>query len=409
MPSPTTGRSRRGPGAALDALGLTDVALDRAVGAFSGGEAMQVALAGLRLSGADIVLLDEPTNDLDRAARHRLYDAVAGWRGTLVVVSHDVTLLDLMEETAELRGGAVSVFGGPYTAYREHLAGERAAAEQAVRTAKQALRTERRQRIEAETKLAHRARYAQKDFENKRRPKVIMNQRRREAEVSAGKLRGDLTSRVRAAQDALDTQGARLRDDAAIRVDLPDPEVPASRRLAEFRDPGGRGYVLQGPERVALVGRNGIGKTRLLEGLRAPGGPPRHSVRAIAHTDRIGFVPQRLDHLDDADTVLDAVRRASPHRTPGEVRAALARFLFRGAAAGRRIGELSGGERFRVALARVLLADPPAHLLVLDEESTRMWDTNGSSSAYCHVAGLRGISRRCQTFGDGRSVRRARA
>ena len=99
--------------AALSRSGLDGITLDRSVGTLSGGEAMLVALAGLRLAGDDIVLCDEPTNDLDRPARHRLYDAVRDWPGTLLVVSHDVELLNLMDATAELHAGALTVVGGP--------------------------------------------------------------------------------------------------------------------------------------------------------------------------------------------------------------------------------------------------------------------------------------------------------
>lgn len=358
--------------AVLDGMGLAGIELDRGVGQLSGGETVLAALAGLRLAETPIVLLDEPTNNLDRLARHRLYDTVATWTGTLIIVSHDVTLLDLMDDTAELRGSQLTLFGGPYSAYREHLAREQEAAEQALRTAQQSLRTERRQRAEAETKLARRSRYARTDFENKRKPKIIMNQRKTEAQVSAGKLRGELDDRVDAARQTVQQQAERVRRDARIRIDLPDPGVPASRRLAELHDSRGNPIVIQGPERVALTGRNGIGKTLLLQTLIHPEQAQGRDVRAVPYTDRIGYLPQRLDHLDDKAGILDTVREAAPNVTPGEIRARLARFLFGAEAINRRIGDLSGGERFRVALAQLLLADPPNQLLILDEPTNNL-------------------------------------
>ncbi len=363
--------------ATLDRIGLSGVGLDRRIGSLSGGETMLAALAGLQVAGDEIVLLDEPTNSLDRFARHRFYDAITSWRGALIVVSHDVRLLNLMDDTAELRTGSLTVFGGPYDDYRDRLAAEQDAAEQALRTAEQQLRTERRQRVEAQTKLARRQRYARTDFENKRKPKIIMNNRKQEAQVSAGKLRGELDAKVEAAQAVVDAQAARVRRDVRIAIDLPDPGVPVGRRLAELRDGRGRGLVLQGPERVALTGRNGVGKTRLLEQLVGPGtighGAVGHGgVRAVRHTDRIGYLPQRLDQLDDDSTILDAVRASAPGVPPARLRAGLARFLFRGDVIHRRVGDLSGGERFRVALARLLLADPPTQLLVLDEPTNNL-------------------------------------
>lgn len=363
--------------AALDRIGLPDIGLERPAGTLSGGETILAALAGLQLSGDEVVLLDEPTNNLDRHARQLLYEAITSWRGALVVVSHDVALLDLMDDTAELRYGSLAVFGGNYGAFQEHLAVEQAAAEQALHTAEQQLRTERRQRVEAQTKLARRQRYARTDFENKRKPKMIMNNRKQEAQVSAGKLRGQLDHKVDAAQEAVAEQEKRLRRDPTITIALPDPRVPAGRRLAELRDGRGRAFTLQGPERIALTGRNGIGKTRLLEALVHPAPadstePRNHGVEALAYTDRIGYLPQRLDHLDDDATILDTVRRAAPSTPDGELRAGLARFLFRGDLIHRPVGDLSGGERFRVALATVLLADPPHQLIVLDEPTNNL-------------------------------------
>ncbi|SJM62052.1 ABC-F family ATP-binding cassette domain-containing protein [Gulosibacter sp. 10] len=358
--------------AALDRVGLAGIPLDRPVGALSGGETVLIALIGLQLAGHDVLLLDEPTNNLDRRARRLLHDLISSWRGTLLVVSHDVELLNRMDDTAELLDGAIAVFGGPYDEYREHVEREQQAAEQALRTAEQTLKTERRQRIEAQTKLARRQRYARTDFENKRKPKMIMNLRKGEAQVSAGKLRGRHDARVEDARAEVDEQAARLRRDSRIRIELPETAVPASRRLAELEDAHGHRFVLQGPERVALTGPNGIGKTRLLATLfdaelREAGAP-----RAVPRTGRIGLLPQRLDHLDDGESILATIAAAAPEASEHEIRADLARFLFRGDRIRQRVGDLSGGERFRVALARLLLARPAHQLLVLDEPTNSL-------------------------------------
>ena len=358
--------------AVLDRIGLPGIALDRSVGTLSGGETVLAAIAGVQLSGAEIVLLDEPTNNLDRDARQLLDEAIDAWRGTLIVVSHDVALLNLMDATAELRDGNLTVFGGVYDAYQEYLAGEQAAAEQALRSAEQQLRTEERQRAEAQTKLARRRRYARTDFENKRKPKMIMNNRKQEAQVSAGKLRGQLDASVDAAKDAVAEREQRVRRDSTITITLPDPDVPSGRRLAELRDHRGRVILVQGPDRVALTGRNGIGKTRLLEALMRPDAPRGRDDPARPYTDRIGYLPQRLDHLDGGVTILDTVQRVAPSVPDGELRAGLARFLFRGDVVDRPLGDLSGGERFRVDQATHLLADPPNQLQILDETTNNI-------------------------------------
>jgi len=358
---------------ALRHVGLTSADLDRRVGEVSGGEAMLVAVAGIRLRRAPVTLLDEPTNNLDRGARERLGEMVRTWPGALVVVSHDTALLELMDDTAELHGGALSVFGGPYSAWAAHLEREQEAAVQAARTAQQALKVEKRQRVEAEAKLAARARTARTSYANKREPRIIMNARTSQAQISAGRLRGEKDDRVASAQTTLDAADARVRDDDRIRVDLPDPQVARSRRIAELRG-AGRTVVVQGPERVALTGPNGVGKTTLLERLVFGGDAsgPAAGADAVALTDRIGYLPQRLDGLDDDASVLENVRAAASAVPVGVIRNQLARFLLRGSSVERLVGTLSGGERFRVALARLLLADPPPQLLVLDEPANNL-------------------------------------
>ncbi len=369
--------------AALAEAGLDPSFLDRTVGELSGGEAVLVAVAGIRLRRAPITLLDEPTNNLDRAARAHLAEMVRGWRGALIVVSHDIALLELMDDTAELYGGGLSVFGGPYSAWRAWLDAEQDAARQDEREAAQALKKEKRQRIEAETKLAHRASMGRKAQLEKRVPKIVAGGRKMAAQVSAGRLRTEVAEKEAEARKMLDEAGRRVRDDASMKIELPDPGVSRARRIATIGD-GERSWVIQGPERVALIGRNGVGKTTLLRRLVADGpGPDMASsgaegdasavpLHAEAHTERIGYLSQRVDGLDDATSVFDNVAAAAPHVPEKELRNRLARFLIRGAAADRPVSALSGGERFRVALATLLLADPAPHLVVLDEPTNNL-------------------------------------
>ncbi len=356
--------------AALAEAGLDPAFLDRTVGALSGGEAVLVAIAGIRLRRAAITLLDEPTNNLDRDARARLADMVRDWRGTLVVVSHDVALLELMDETAELYAQELSVFGGPYSAWRAWRDAEQETAIQAERDAAQVLKREKRQRIEAETKLARRARYAKTDYENKRRPKIIMNLKASEAEVSAGRIRGEAQAKEDAARRAREDAGRRVRDDDAMSIELPDPGLARSRRIAVLGD-GERSWVIQGPERVALIGPNGAGKTTLLRQLTGEI-PGTGSLQADVRTDRVGYLPQRIDGLDESASVIENVAAAAPQIPEKELRNRLARFLLRGAAVDRPVRGLSGGERFRAALARLLLTEPAPQLLVLDEPTNNL-------------------------------------
>lgn len=358
--------------AVLGRMGLGALDVDRPVSSLSGGEAMLVALAGLEVARTPIALLDEPTNNLDRRSRARLLEALDQWPGVVIVASHDTALLNRMSETVEIRDASLTVFGGPLDEYDAYVAREQAAAEQALRTAEQRLAVERRQREEAERKLARRRRYAHTDYVSRRHPKMVMKLRAAEAEVSAGKLRGEKEDRIAAAREARDAHRDRVRRDARISVQFPQQPVPSGRRLASIHAAGMTPVVLQGSERVALVGPNGIGKTRLLETLVHAATAADTPMRATPHTARIGYLPQRRDDINDDHCVLDAVRDAAPDMAVSAIRGQLARFLLGADAMDRRVRELSGGERFRVVLSRLILARPSHQLLVLDEPTNSL-------------------------------------
>jgi ATPase subunit of ABC transporter with duplicated ATPase domains len=383
----------------LDQLGL-DLALDDRVERLSGGETVLVALAALFLRRPDILLLDEPTNNLDLDARGRLYDAVATWTGVMVIVSHDRELLGRIDQFADLSAGSVRMYGGNLAAYEELLAAEQAAAERAVTAAAADVRRERRDVIDAQVKQARRDRHGRKLAASGSIPKIVASARKRSAQETAGRSRELHAERLQAARDHLDEAERAVRDDAEIRVDLPGTAVPAGRTVLTLTGLAGTSWhpaspiapvtastppaastpapaaaltlaelIVRGPERIALTGPNGAGKTTLLRAIAGLAPLPGVGVRLGAV---VGYLPQRLDILDESLTVVDNVRAAAPAASVNEVRASLARFLFRGERAERAAGTLSGGERFRAVLAALLLAQPAPQFLLLDEPTNNL-------------------------------------
>ncbi|MFD6295931.1 ABC-F family ATP-binding cassette domain-containing protein [Streptomyces sp. NPDC060235] len=362
--------------ATLGELGLGHVDLDRTIGEVSGGESVLLRLAALLLRRPDVLLLDEPTNNLDLYARQRLYAAVEAWSGVMVVVSHDRELLDLVDQIADLHSGGVTWYGGNFSAYEEALAGEQEAAERMVRVAESDLKKQKRELVDVQVKLARRKRYGQKMNDQKREPKIVMGARKRSAQESAGKHRIMHEERLSEAKERLDEAVEAVRDEDEIRVDLPHTAVPPGRTVLTLEQLelryGARVngmFDLRGPERIALIGRNGAGKTTLLRTIA--GELDAVSGEARAHVP-LRFLPQRLDVLDDELTVAENVARYAPTATNNRVRARLARFLFKGAKADQRAATLSGGERFRAALAALMLAEPAPQLLMLDEPTNNL-------------------------------------
>ncbi|MCX5338919.1 ABC-F family ATP-binding cassette domain-containing protein [Streptomyces atratus] len=363
--------------ATLGSLGLGDVELDRTVGQMSGGETVLLRLAALLLEHPDVLLLDEPTNNLDVLARRRLYEAVDSWRsGVLVVVSHDLELLERVDRIAELRSGSVNWYGGGWSAYEEALATEQEAAGRMLRSAEADVRRQKRELEETHVKLARRQRHGRKIEAERRLPKILAGARKRSAQESAGKLRGLQEDRLSEARERREEAADAIRNDAEIRVSLPHTAVPTGRTvlsLHELRPRFGRLHEgnlhVHGPERIALVGRNGAGKTTLLRTLTGELAPLSGEARTFVP---LRFLPQRLDVLDEELSVAANVARMAPGVTDNHIRSQLARFLFQGKRAEQAAGTLSGGERFRAALAATMLAAPAPQLLMLDEPTNNL-------------------------------------
>ena len=381
-------------------LGLPHVSLDDRVGRLSGGETVLTAVTALFLRRPSVILLDEPTNNLDLDARRRLYAAVESWPGVMLIVSHDRSLLELMDQIADLSGNSLRMYGGNLSAYEAMREAEQAAAARAVTTAAADVRREKRDFVSNQTKQARRDRQGRQVAASRSLPRIVANARKRSAEETAGRSRELHAERIAAAEARLAEAEEAVREDAEIRIDLPGTVVPAGRTVLTVRGLDGAWHpkpaaaltaasdgdgpeplaelIVRGPERIALTGPNGAGKTTLLRrmiagaGSGAPSAPGAAGGLVVRRGAAFGYLPQRLDILDDSLTVIDNVRAAAPAASVNEVRAGLARFLFRGARADQVAGTLSGGERFRAVLAALLLAEPPPQLLLLDEPTNSL-------------------------------------
>jgi ATPase subunit of ABC transporter with duplicated ATPase domains len=366
--------------AQLDRLGLGHIAFDRPLGSLSGGEVVSVGLAAQLLKRPDVLLLDEPTNNLDVDARHKLYDALDDFTGSLLLVSHDRVLLDRMDRIAELHRGEILFYGGNFTMYEQAVEDAQRVAEDRVRNAEQQLKREKQQRQQARERAARRAGAAKRNIKDAGLPKIVAGAMKRRAQESAGKTDDVHEARVSDAKTRLDDAERALRDGDAIVLDLPDTNVPAGRTLFAGKGlrmrRGGRplfadvDLTVRGPEHIALTGPNGAGKTTLL---RIIGGELDPDEGMLRRADgRIAYVSQRLDLLDADRTVAESLAAFAPSLTHTRRMHLLAQFLFRGDRIHLPVSALSGGERLRATLACVLFAEPAPQLLLLDEPTNNL-------------------------------------
>jgi ATPase subunit of ABC transporter with duplicated ATPase domains len=366
----------------LARLGLGEIALDRRLGTLSGGEVISVGLAARLLARPDVLLLDEPTNNLDIDARHRLYDALDDFGGTLLLVSHDRVLLDRVDRIAELRGGEIRYHGGNFSSFAEALEAAQLAAAADVRNSEQLLRREKRQMQQARERAAKRSSTAARNVKDAGLPKIVAGKLKRDAQESAARADDVHAKRVEDARQRLDDAERAVRDDDAIVLDLPDTEVPAGRTVVAVRSvrfahgsrelfaDSGIDLDVRGPERIALTGPNGAGKSTLL---RVLGGELSAGQGEVQRTDgRIAYLSQRLDLLDPTHTVAESLASSAPSLSHTRRMHLLAQFLFRGDRIHLPVSALSGGERLRATLMCVLYAEPAPQLLLLDEPTNNL-------------------------------------
>ena len=368
--------------ATLAQLGLGDISLQRRLSTFSGGEAMSVALGAKLLQRPDVLLLDEPSNHLDRAARLRLQHALSQWPGCVLVASHDRGLLAGMERIAALEPSGLRLYGGGFDFYRQAVGTERRAAEQRVRNLHNQVRREKREMQQARERAERRAGSAARNLASAGLPRIVAGNRERSAQVAAGKADDIHAHRLSRARNRLHDAARALDATGPVDFALPTTRVPGDRVLAIaeqvrvrigdrmlFGDEG-VSLTIRGPERIALQGGNGAGKTtllRLLAGDQAP-----HAGRLRRGPGRVAYLSQRLDLLAQERTVAENFAAFAPGMPARERANLLARLQFRGARMQLPAAALSGGERLRAVLACVLHATPPPQLLLLDEPTNNL-------------------------------------
>jgi len=366
--------------AALVDVDLAGLDLDRPAASLSGGQVTRATLAGLVAAEPDLLILDEPTNNLDAAARDLVAEVLGRWKGGAIVVSHDRALLRRMDRIVELSGLGAQVFGGDYDLYAARKAEAEAAAARGLADAeKAAARVARETQAMAERK-------ARKDAAGKRArakgdaPKILLDAQAERAEATGGRERR-LADRLKAgAAEALAEAEARVERVRRLGFDLPPSGLAAGKTVLALEDVGfgypdgprllkGRSLRLVGPGRVAVSGPNGSGKTTLIR-LAAGGLQPTEG--RVTRGVQAAFLDQQTALLGDAPSLVAAFRRLNPAASENAARAALARFLFRNTAAEKPVAALSGGERLRAGLACVLLGDAPPQLLILDEPTNHL-------------------------------------
>jgi len=382
---------------------------------FSGGEAVIAALASLMVSDPEFILLDEPTNNLDSVAKAQLFETLEVLPCPALIISHDRDLLERMHVIAELHADRqglahLRLFEGNYSTYRQALETEQQAAQRRVTEAKNQVRSAHREWVQAQEIISKNMAQVWKDDQ----PDTILDLAKDASRQAAAKLRGLRVGKQEQAQEAYQNAQDQVRIQEKIYAELSQQPLPAGRKVlelsrvdssqvsretftvqqptkvdslhfspAEANNESQQGtpaerpehLILSGPEHLRITGANGSGKTTLLEAIAHAGEAdylsPVQPAYRVDYCIKGAYIPQRIT-LDPQLTLLQSVQRANPGVSEQHLRDQLARLLFRRESVHHKTGELSGGERFRAAVAQVLLADPVPQLLMLDEPTNNL-------------------------------------
>jgi len=329
----------------LMGLGFSAKDFQRDTGEFSGGWQMRIALAKLLLKTPLLLLLDEPTNHLDILSQHWLEGYLAGYHGSLMVISHDRAFLDaITNKTFELKMGNLNVYSGNYSHYEEASA--------------QRLETQRKAASTQKKEIAR-----QKEFINRFRS----NQKK----ASMVQSRLKQLDKIEIVEPE--------REEKKIFFRFPEPP-PASHKVVDLKGIHkaygdikvfrGLDLHLDRGDRIAVVGVNGAGKStlaRLIAGVEKPDAGERDTG---VNTVMGYFAQHQAEELDPKKTVLEEVESAAEGNETANPRAALGALLFSGEDQKKPVSVLSGGERNRVALAKMLMR--PANCIILDEPTNHL-------------------------------------
>ncbi len=367
---------------ALNYWGLGHLNLTQKMSTLSGGQKTKVFLAGIAIHHPEIVLLDEPSNHLDRAGRALLYQFIKDTSCTLIVVSHDRKLLNLLDTVCELSKRGITVYGGNYEFYVAQKEIEGNALDQDIRSKEKALRKARdteRETAEKQQKLDARGKKKQ---EKAGLPTISMNTFRNSAEKSTARMKGVHAEKVDSISQGLNELRKELPDMDKMKLGFDNSTLHRGKILFTAKDINynyGKRPLWQealslqitSGERIALKGLNGAGKTTLINiilGRMEPG------LGTVSRADnKTVYIDQDYSLINDNINVYEQAQQFNlSGLQEHEIKIRLTRFLFTKDYWDKPCHALSGGEKMRLMLCCLTISDRTPDIIVLDEPTNNL-------------------------------------
>lgn len=367
---------------ALAYWGLEDLRLEQAMGSLSGGQKTRVFLAGISIHQPELILLDEPSNHLDAAGREQLYNWVRHSKATLLIVSHDRHLLNLLDTVYELSEQGIKAYGGNYEFYATQKQLETTAMQEEIQNMEKALRkarevqrdtAERRQRLDARGK---------KKQEKAGLPTISMNTLRNQAEKSTAKLKSVHTEKMGAMQQELKGLRQNLSEVEQVRFGFDSSALHKGKILVNAKEINtsysthplwkyGLSFQILSGERIAIKGANGSGKSTLISLILGEREPASGSLQQANY--KAVYIDQEYSLIHRQLTVYEQAQQFNQTGLQEhEIKLRLARFLFQPGDWDKACGILSGGEHMRLVLCCLTIGETAPDMVVLDEPTNNL-------------------------------------
>jgi len=367
---------------ALDYWQLKDLDLSKKMETLSGGQKTKVFLAGISIHEPELVLLDEPSNHLDISGRQLLYDFIQSTQSTLIAVSHDRKLLNLLNTVCELSKRGITVYGGNYDFYTEQKQIESNALNQELQSKEKALRKAKekeRETLERQQKLDSRGKKKQ---EKAGVARIMMNTLRNNAENSTSKMKSVHTEKIGSVSQELQELRSSLPDIDKMKFGFDNSALHKGKILFTANDLNfsydtqplwteNLNFKITSGERIALKGKNGSGKTTLIKLILGNIEPQTGTVYRA--DNKSVYIDQDYSLIDDK---LKVYGQAEQFNTSAlqehEIKIRLNRFLFTKEDWDKSCNALSGGEKMRLMLCCLTINNQSPDIIILDEPTNNL-------------------------------------
>ncbi len=397
--------------AALDSWGIGHP-LSYPLHLLSGGEKTRVFLAGMNIHTPSVILMDEPTNHLDSSGRQRLYDWVEKWRSTLLAVSHDRTLLNLLPEICELEKHQITYYGGNYEFYKEQKALMQEALQQRIDEKEKALRAARKVARETAERRDKQNVRGEKANIKKGIPRIVLNALQGKSEKSTSKLNGVHQEKAEKLTDERNQLRGSLSPTAALKTDFNSSSLHNGKTLVTAKNinfgyypnqndndsqnendcPSENNtfdssnssklpaqllwqapisFQLKSGDRLRIEGTNGSGKTTLLKIITGQLEPQEGTLTRADFS--YVYLNQEYSIIDDRNSILEQAYAFNSRNLPEhEIKIILNRYLFPAPEWDKSCRKLSGGEKMRLAFCCLMISNNTPDMFILDEPTNNL-------------------------------------